>query len=175
VGIARVVEHLLSLGHTRIAYVHGPRLPAAATRRKGYLRAMASAGLRADVVTVAGPDYTEECGATAARTLLCRPRPDLPTAIVAGNDEQALGVLHVLVRAGVSVPDDVSLTGFDDTRIARLSSVDLTTARQDPVQMGRGAVTAALRRVAEPGLAPLLVEIEPALVVRSSTGPPGRR
>jgi DNA-binding LacI/PurR family transcriptional regulator len=173
VGTQQAVEHLIALRHQRIAFVNGPRLPAAAVRRRGYLRAMSASGLAADVVTVRGPDYTEECGATAARTLLTRAQ--LPTAVVAGNDEQALGVLHVLARAGVDVPGEVSLTGFDDTRIARLSSVDLTTARQDPGRMGGEAVAAALRRVEDPDLAPTLVEIEPTLVVRSSTGPPPPR
>jgi len=167
-GIALTVEHLVGLGHRRIAYVHSPAMPPAALRLDGYLRAIAEAGLKADVLTVAGSDYTEESGAAAARQLLERPR--LPTAVVAGNDQEGVGVMQVLSRAGVSIPADLSLTGFDDSRFAQLSSVDLTTARQDPEKMGEAAVAAAVRRIGRPTLRPSLSIIKPSLVVRSSTG-----
>ena len=95
-------------------------------------------------------DYFEEVGSAAARLLL--QRPQLPTAIVAPNDHTAVGVLQVLVRSGVRVPQDVSITGFDDAPIARLSAVDLTTVRQDPGLMGVAAVEAAVRRIENTGL-----------------------
>jgi len=173
-GIALAVQHLVELGHRRIAYVHCASMPPAALRLTGYLRAVSEAGLDADVVSPSGLDYTEESGAVAGRELLDRAR--LPTAVVTGNDQEAVGMMQVLARAGVAIPDDVSLTGFDDSRFARLSSVDLTTVRQDPCQMGGAAVSAAVRRIDQPTRRPSLSVVDPSLVVRSSTGRPvGRR
>jgi DNA-binding LacI/PurR family transcriptional regulator len=171
-GVALAVRHLIELGHRHIAYVHCESMPPGPLRLRGYTRAVGQAGLEADVLEVPGADYTEEAGATAGRQLL--ERPQLPTAVVTGNDQQAVGVMQVLSHAGVAIPEQVSLTGFDDSRFARLSSVDMTTARQDPVQMGEAAVFAAVRRINDPPLAPALSVVEPSLVVRSSTTRPGR-
>ena len=77
-----------------------------------------------------------------------------------------------VLRAGVDVPRDLSVAGFDDTRFARLSAVDLTTASQDTEALGRQAVEAAVRRIEDPDLPPRLVTVEPRLVERSSTAPP---
>lgn len=170
VGIAATVDHLLALGHRQIAYVDAEAMGPAAIRCQGYRSAMEAAGLPADVITVSDQDYTEESGATAARLLM--KRKVLPTAVVTGNDQEAVGVLQVFSRAGICVPDDVSLTGFDDSRFAQLSSVDLTTARQDPEEMGRAAVEAAVRRIQRPDLRPSLRVIQPRLMVRGSTGRP---
>jgi DNA-binding LacI/PurR family transcriptional regulator len=170
-GIAWCVEHLAELGHRRMAYVNGPAMPPAAVRLAGYLGAMDRLGLPADVLELPG-DYTEECGTSAARLLLAR--ADLPTAVLAGNDQAALGLILALARAGVAVPRKVSVTGYDDSRFARLSGVDLTTARQDPQQMGRVAVDAALRRLADPGARPREHIVAPTLQVRSSTAAPRR-
>jgi DNA-binding LacI/PurR family transcriptional regulator len=171
-GIAMVVDHLAELGHQEIAYLHAESMPPATLRLRGYLEAIGVAGLAADVVSVPGADFTEEAGAIAGRELLARDL--LPTAVVAGNDQQAIGLLQMLSRAGVGVPDKVSLTGFDDSRFATLSSVDLTSVRQDPEAMGRAAVAAAVRRIDGPTLRPSLHVVEPTLVVRSSTGRPRR-
>ncbi|HEY0237679.1 MAG TPA: LacI family DNA-binding transcriptional regulator [Friedmanniella sp.] len=169
-GIAALVEHLLGLGHRRIAYVHVASMAPAGPRRQGYLDAMTASGEEVDVVQIPGGDYTEEAGAAAARILLGR--PVLPTAVVAGNDQQAVGMITVLSRAGVAVPEQVSVTGFDDSRSARLSSIDLTTARQDPVLMGCAAVEAAVRRIEAPDEPPSTALIESSTVLRSSTAPP---
>ena len=122
------------------------------------------------MVSVPGPDYAEEAGAAAGRILLAR--DELPTAVVTGHDQQAVGLLQVLSRAGVAVPGRVSLTGFGDGRPARLSSVDLTTARQDPEKMGTAAIQAAIRRIEPPALPSSLSVVEPWLVVRGSTSRP---
>jgi DNA-binding LacI/PurR family transcriptional regulator len=169
-GIAQAVEHLASLGHRRLAYLHCPALPSAAERLRGFTRATARAGLRGQVVEVRDLGYTEEAGSQAARRLLAG--TDLPTALVAGNDQQAVGAMWVFARAGVSIPGQLSVTGYDDTRFARLSAVDLTTASQDTVALGRRAVEAAVRRIEQPGLPPRRIAVEPRLVIRSSTGPP---
>jgi len=144
----------------------------AGIRMRGYIRAASAADFEADVVSVPGPDYAEESGAAAGRILLGR--DELPTAVVTGNDQQAVGLLQVLSRAGIAVPGRVSLTGFGDGWAARLSSVDLTTARQDPEKMGTAAIQAAIRRIDQPALPPSVFVVEPWLVVRGSTGrPPG--
>lgn len=169
-GIELLAQHLVGLGHRRLTYLDAPAMPPAANRLEGYYRAVSKAGYEPDVVSVAGRDYTEEAGAQAGRELLAR--PSLPTAVMACNDQVAVGTLQVLSRAGVAVPADVSLTGFDDSRFAALSSVDLTTARQDPGELGQTAVAAALRRISKPTADPALHVIQPSLVVRGSTGAP---
>jgi DNA-binding LacI/PurR family transcriptional regulator len=171
-GAAEVVGHLAGLGHPHVAYVDTPSMPPAALRLQGYRRAMERLGLDEHVVTVRG-DYTEEAGAEAARALL--ERGELPTAVMASNDQVALGLLLGLARSGVRVPEEVSLAGYDDSRMARLSSVDLTTVRQDPGLMGASAVEAAVRRIDRPDLPPTETVVEPTLVVRSSSGPPRGR
>ncbi len=176
-GIAHMTEYVASLGHRRIAYLDPSSMPMAARRRRGHLRAMRRLGLEPDVVAVPG-DYTatnyfEEAGATAARAILAR--PELPTVVVTANDHSAAGFLQVVSRQGVRVPEDVSLTGFDDSPVARFSAVDLTTVRQDPSLMGAAAVEAALRRVSSPVLAPEETVVETSLVFRGSTAPPRGR
>jgi DNA-binding LacI/PurR family transcriptional regulator len=169
VGVAQAVDHLVQLGHRHIAYVHGQRMPSAKIRQQGYLQAMARHGLPPRVVTIP-EDYIEESGADAAKTLL--QDETLPTAVVAGNDHAALGLIHTLLRAGVKVPEQISVTGFDDSRVAQLSYVDLTTVHQDGSEMGRFAVEAALARITGARTTPTEVVVSPTLVVRGSTAPP---
>jgi DNA-binding LacI/PurR family transcriptional regulator len=169
-GIQAIVRHLVGLGHHQVAYVNTPTMPAAPLRLEGFLSGMMAAGLQPDVIATDGPDYTEEAGATAARQLMSRTR--LPTAVLASNDQVALGLMHVLCRAGIRIPEDVSLTGFDDSRYASMSSVDLTTVRQDRTALGRAAVEAAVQRIASPESPPGLRIVPTTVVLRSSTAPP---
>lgn len=173
-GIAEVVTYLAALGHQRITYVDPAAMPAAALRRRGYERAMSRLGLTTDVLSMTGDytkwDYFEEAGSTAARMLL--QRRELPTAVVVANDHSAVGLLQILVRNGVRVPEEVSVTGFDDAPIARLSSVDLTTVRQDPELMGVAAVDAVIRRIEDRDLKPRETVVKTSLVVRGSTATP---
>lgn len=168
-GIALCVRHLVELGHVDITYVHASSMPPSALRLAGYIRAAEELSLKPRVIELAG-DYTEECGAEAGRRLLAG--RSLPTAVVMGNDQAAVGLLLTLARAGVSVPQDVSVTGFDDSHFASLTAVDLTTVRQDPEQMGRRAVEAALRRLRDPEAKPAEVVTRTSLVVRTSTARP---
>ena len=173
-GIAHVVAYLAELGHRQIAYVDPASMPPAKLRRQGYNRVAKRLGLLTDILTVTG-DYTsgnyfEEAGSTAARQLL--ERSHLPTAVVAPNDHAAVGLLQILTRHGVRVPEDVSVTGFDDAPIARLSSVDLTTVKQDPELMGVAAVEAAVRRVEGPEATPGETVVQTSLIVRGSTASP---
>jgi len=170
-GIEAVVDYLAGRGHTEITFVHGADMLDADVRLAGYRNAMTRLRLTQDLVDVRG-DYTEECGATAARRLLARDA--LPTAIVCNNDQAALGLSHTLGAAGVRIPVDVSITGFDDSRIARLSFMNLTTVRQDPKEVGQAAIAAAIARITHGGAAPTEVLTSARLVVRGSTTGPSR-
>jgi len=138
-GAARdATEHLLALGHRRIAFVEGPPgLHTSAHRLEGFEAAMTAAG--AEPVRLAG-GFEYEAGAAAAATLLAS--GDLPDAVLAVNDEAAIGVLTGLRRAGVDVPGRVSVAGIDDTRPARL--VDLTSVSLPLHELGERAARAIL-------------------------------
>ncbi|UQN28773.1 LacI family DNA-binding transcriptional regulator [Brachybacterium kimchii] len=128
-GLRRVVDHLLALGHRQITYLGGAAGgTVGADRAEAYGEAMAAVGLeaRADVVDAG---FDEEAGASAARSVLGR--DEWPTAIVCGSDHAAAGALAVLARAGVRVPEEMSVVGFDDNRLAELSYHQLTTVHQD--------------------------------------------
>jgi DNA-binding LacI/PurR family transcriptional regulator len=165
-GARLAVEHLLALGHRDVVHVDGGRAPGAAERRRGYREALRTHGLEAHVLP-GGP--TEEDGAAAARRLLSGP---LPGAVTVFNDRCALGLLDVLRRAGRTVPGDVSVVGYDDSRIARLSSVDLTSVAQDVEQLTTLAVGRALERLDSTPVRQRELVVPPRLVVRTTTAPP---
>jgi DNA-binding LacI/PurR family transcriptional regulator len=112
-------------------------------------------------------DHTEESGATAARQLMKEER--LPTAIFASNDRCAHGVLATLIRARVDVPGDVSVVGFDDSGVARLSFINLTTVRQDVARMAELAVQAIAERLEEGRTTTREIVLDPTLVIRGTT------
>jgi DNA-binding LacI/PurR family transcriptional regulator len=166
-GATMAVEHLRSLGHRRIAYLDGGRAAGGAERRRGYVGAMRAAGLEA---TILPGGLTEREGADAANALLDRGEP-LPSAIFAFNDRCALGVLDVLVRRRIDVPGQVSVVGFDDSPLARLAHIDLTTVRQDTADLARTAVGRLVARLDENMASTDAVDmvVPPTLVVRGST------
>lgn len=143
-GVETAVEHLIGLGHTRIAHLDGGSLPSAQDRRRGYRTAMRRRRLAAWVVS---GGQTEDDGARGARELMAA---GLPTAVVCYNDRCAVGLLDVLIRAGLRVPDDVSVVGFDDSQLARLSHIDLTSVAQDVARMADLAVTALVTSLERP-------------------------
>jgi DNA-binding LacI/PurR family transcriptional regulator len=167
-GAQQAVDHLVALGHRDIVHVGGARHPGAADRRRGYRQAMRRHHLQ-DHIRILPGDYTEESGAQAARTLLQADK--LPSAIFAANDRCAHGVIATLSRAGLDIPNDLSVVGYDDSRIARLSFVDLTTIRQDATQMAELAVEAAAQRLDEGRTTARDIVVKPTLIVRGSTGP----
>ena len=130
--------------------------------------AMGDHGLGAEIRVVAG-GYTEDEGARAARGMLA---DGLPTAVIAANDPCAVGVLDTVLRAGVRVPDDLSVVGYDDSRFAALPGIDLTSVRQDIPKMARLAVKAAVERLERPTRKPKDVVLRPKLVVRGTTSAP---
>jgi DNA-binding LacI/PurR family transcriptional regulator len=168
-GMSALVDHLFGLGHREIAFVHGSSMLDSDVRLAGYRDGIHRHSLDEVVLEVTG-DYTEESGARAADSLLALSR--LPTAIMCNNDQAALGLAHRLRQAGVRIPEDVSITGFDDSRIARLSFMDLTTVRQDPSEVGKAAIAQVLRRIEDPGM-PVREQLTSAsIVTRGSTRPP---
>jgi DNA-binding LacI/PurR family transcriptional regulator len=168
-GARQAVDHLVALGHRDIAHIDGGRAPGAADRRRGYRTAMNRHGLD-DRVRVLPGGLTEEDGAAAARTLLAAdPRP---TAVLAFNDRCATGVLDAFLRAGVPVPDEVSVVGFDDTRLARLAHIDLTTVGQDIPRLAELAVGRAIARLEGKATPDRETVIAPRLVVRGTTAAP---
>jgi DNA-binding LacI/PurR family transcriptional regulator len=168
-GARLAVDHLVSLGHRAIVHVDGGRLPGSAYRSRGYGRAMRRHQL-GDEIRILPGDHTEESGARAARQLMGGER--LPTAIFASNDRCAHGVLATLLRARVAVPDDVSVVGFDDSGVARLSFIDLTTVRQDVTKMAEAAVEAIAERLEQPRTTAREIVLDPTLVIRGTTAPP---
>jgi DNA-binding LacI/PurR family transcriptional regulator len=170
-GAELAVGHLASLGHRRIAHIDGGRGAGAAARRTGYRKAMARLGLAQETSVVTG-DFTEASGVEAAlKVLERRPRP---TAIFAANDLCAAGVLSQLDDVGLSVPGDVSVVGYDNTALAGMHSVGLTTIDQPRQAMGHQAMRAVLDRIASGDAVPLRSVLPPSLVVRTTSGPPAR-
>jgi DNA-binding LacI/PurR family transcriptional regulator len=168
-GAGLTVEHLVGLGHRRIALVDGGPGAGAAERRRGYEAAMCRFHL-SDEVRVASGDFTEEGGRRGTRRLL--ERQECPTAICVGNDLAAVGALNALAEAGLEVPRDVSVVGYDNTALAALRHVALTTVHQPRFQIGEMAMNALLRRVERPSARPRRQLLEPTLVVRQTTAPP---
>jgi DNA-binding LacI/PurR family transcriptional regulator len=166
-GARLAVEHLLGLGHADIAHVHGRRAPGAAERRRGYREAMRRAGLDGRVRLVEG-GLTEEDGERAARTLLDGP---MPSAVTVFNDLCATGLLGAVRAAGADVPGSLSVVGYDNSHVARLSTVALTTVSQDASALAERAVERAVGRVEGELEGAEEVVVPPRLVVRRTTGP----
>ena len=167
-GLEQAVDHLVDLGHRRIAHVDGGRAPGAGERRRGYRRAMRRHGLDEQVSIVPG-GLTEDDAAAAVAHLLDGP---LPSALAVFNDRCAVGVLAALRAAGVDVPGQVSVVGYDDSRLARLHTVRLTTIGQDTNALADLAVARAAARLDGSPVSAREQVVAPHLVVRDTTGPP---
>ena len=167
-GTGLVLDHLVALGHKRIAHVDAGRGAGGPQRRSAYLRGMKARRLAAYARVIPG-DFTEEAGTNAARELLAG--PELPSAVFAANDMAAAGLLGEFDRAGVTVPDDVSIVGYDNISIAHLAHVSLTTVDQPRTEMGHMALELLLERI-ERRRRSVVRLVEPTLVVRSTTARP---
>lgn len=169
-GASMVVDHLVALGHRRIAHIDGGRGAGAKRRRMGFLRSMRRHGLAANALVVAGA-YTEDSGAEGVEKILAQGPP--PTAIFAANDITAVGALHALEDRGLRVPEDVSLVGYDNTAIAALRHIDLTTVDQPKAEMADHAIRLLVERLDGGRTTTQHIVVDPTLVVRGSSGPVG--
>lgn len=167
-GSSLVVDHLVGLGHRRLAYVDGGRTLPSTDRRRGFRRALTRHGLTEVAVLTGGAD--EAAGGRAVELLL--DAGALPTGVCTFNDQVAVGVVERFARAGVQVPADVSVAGYDDTAFAALLAIDLTSVNQDAPAQAVGAVDAAVERLDGGRTDPVERVFEPRLVVRGSTAPP---
>ncbi len=166
------VRHLLALGHRRIACVNygPPRFLSVAARCDGYREALEEAGVPYDESLVAWADFSHESGLAAASELLCRGAP--PTAVFAGNDTVAIGVLAALRARGMRVPEDVALASIDDIPAARFMNPALTTVRVPANDFGRLAGEMLIRLVGGEHPEPQHVILPAELVTRESSGGP---
>lgn len=166
-------NHLLDLGHTRIAFISGgPGFASSMLREDGFRAAMAARGVWVDPALVAVGDYTFESGKAAAAQILSR--SERPTAVFASNDEMALGVIHQALSLGISTPRDLSVIGFDDFPSAQYSIPPLTTVRQPVGEMAALAVQRLIEHAASraPDMRVDRAIVPHALILRGSTCPP---
>jgi len=168
-------QHLLDLGHRRIGLVKG-RLPSAARAEErliGYRQTLKAAGIEPDPALVMVSDVTHNAGYQAMQQLLALPEP--PTAVFCHNDVLAVGAMHAIRVAGLSIPGDISIVGYDDTAGSAHLTPPLTTIRFSRKEMGRQAATILFRAIEqEEDYEPYTVEVPVKLMVRASTGPPPR-
>ncbi|MEE7561207.1 LacI family DNA-binding transcriptional regulator, partial [Xanthomonas sp. Kuri4-2] len=169
-AVCELMQLLIAQGHRRIAHIKGDRMHGACQRRfRGYRRALRGAGLDYDPDLVVQGDFSFDAGVRAARSLLDLARP--PTAIFAGNDDMATGVLSVAYERGLRVPAQLSICGYDDMPASRQIYPPLTTIHQPVREMGR-VVTAELVRAIRDPAAGRMVPMPYALKLRGSIAPP---
>jgi LacI family transcriptional regulator len=167
-GAELAVEHLLALGHRRIAMVTGrPDLESAARRERGYRDALTTAGLGVDEALLEVGAYEAAESAQATKRLLALPDP--PTAIFAANDTSAIAVIAVAQELGVRVPEDLSVVGFDNVSESALCSPPLTTVEQRIHEMGAQAMAMLVRLIRGEAVEQTHVTLDTRLVVRATT------
>lgn len=172
-GGRSATDHVIGLGHRRIGWIGGPAKSAPSIERfHGYQAALDGARLPLDPALVRGEDFSAETGRRFGGELLDMADP--PTAIVASNDEIAVGVLTAARERGVPVPDRLSVVGFDDTPQTLWTTPRLTSVRQPLLGMGRMAVETVLTLASGRPLASRHVQLATVLMVRESTGPAPR-
>ena len=164
-GAELVVEHLVDLGHTDIVHIGGGDGGGATLRRAGFEQAMRNHGLTPRVVD---GDYSEQSGADAIDLLLAERK--LPTAIFAANDLMAVAALDRLQQADLRIPEDVNVVGYDNTSMAAMHHISLTTINQPRVEMGRQAAHCLVERLDEGRKAPVRHVVSPNLIHRGTTG-----
>ncbi|GLY18741.1 LacI family DNA-binding transcriptional regulator [Kineosporia rhizophila] len=172
-GGVSAAEHLLSLGHTRMAYLGGEAEAGCNQARwQGFRSTLEAAGHPVPHEHALHKTFRYAAGVAGGDFLLDSPTP--PTAVFAGSDEIAVGLIEACRRRGLRVPEDLSVIGFDDTQLAEFCSPPLTVVRQPLREMGRVAVRTALQLAAGATVDSHHVELATSLVVRASTAPPRR-
>jgi len=173
-GAARTMtEHLLALGHRRIAFIKGRETHASsAFRLEGFLQALAAAGRTCHDELIEKGLFTYQSGIAATERLLALGRP--PTAIFASNDDMAAGAIAAAHRRGIDVPRDLSVCGFDDSPLATTIWPELTTIRQPTAELTERAFAMILEEISNRSgdAAPRSTQLDHLLVARASAGPP---
>jgi len=164
-GAELVVEHLTDLGHTDIVHIEGGDGGGADLRRRGFEQAMEARGL---TVRVVEGDFSEQSGADAVELLLAE--RTVPTAIFAANDLMAIAAMDRLQHADLRFPEDISLVGYDNTSLAALRHISLTTVNQPRADMGRLAARCLVERLETGRQAAVHQVVSPELIIRSTTG-----
>jgi LacI family transcriptional regulator len=172
-GIRQAVDHVIELGHKRIAFITGPLdLHSARTRRQAFLDGLRAHRLKADPKLIREGTHTAEGGEQAMAALLRSSKP--PTAVVCSNDWTAIGALHAIDLAGLRVPQDISVVGFDDIPLATYTRPPLTSVRMSADDVGSTAFDALFKIIGGERLEGDVYQVPTRLVVRSSTGRPRR-
>jgi DNA-binding LacI/PurR family transcriptional regulator len=172
-GGQMATQHLLDLGHRRIGFIKGclPSAARAEERLIGYRQALKAAGIEPDPALVIESEITQKAGYQAVQQLLALAEP--PTAVVSHNDVLAVGAMHGIRTAGLSIPSDVSVVGYDDTASSAYLAPPLTTIRFSRREMGRQAAALLFRAIEQDeNHEPYTVEVPVQWVQRASTGPP---
>ncbi|MFC1457449.1 LacI family DNA-binding transcriptional regulator [Microvirga arabica] len=168
---SRMTQHLAGLGHRRITYVSGPANNILERERfLGFKDGLEAAGLPFDPALVIPGDYTIESGVAAGQGLVAR--TTRPTAVFCTSDEMAIGLMRTLLSAGLRVPEDISVAGFDDIEFAAVAEPSLTTIHQPRRELGQAAAT-VLIDLLQGRPAPKQIRLETELVIRNSVAPPG--
>src|SRR5215208_1199415 len=167
-GGCLATQHLLELGHTRIACIAGPSsITPSAERITGYRNALEEAGLAADETLILRGDYHAQSGMEMSHAILrMEPRP---TAIFAMNDLMALGALRAAAEEGCSVPGDLAVVGYDDLELAHFTNPPLTTIAQPKKEIGAQAISLLVDRMSRRDRSPSRIVLPPELIVRRST------
>lgn len=167
-GIAEALEYLLKLGHRKVAYIGGPvHMHSAQRRKRAFMESAQKSGLEANQII--DSDFSVKGGYFACSKLL---NGEMPTAIVAGNDLTAIGVLHRAYDGGLRVPEDLSVVGFDDILFAEYTQPALTTVAVPRSEIGKVAFQALWKMIADPELAGSEFRVGTRLVARQSAVPP---
>jgi DNA-binding LacI/PurR family transcriptional regulator len=168
-GMELVVDHLVERGHRRIAHLGGAGGAVASERAAGYRTAMTRHGLAGEIA-VQACDFSEDGGYRAAAALLGRRRP--ATALASVNDLAAVGAMSAAADAGVDLPAGLAVTGYDDTFLAELRQISLTSVNPDSAGMGELAARSLLKRIASPNRPGVEHLVTPRLVIRASSAQP---
>jgi len=167
-GMQMLVEYAASLGHTRIAYAYGQKAAVTESRIAGYRGGLAASGLTENPAYLLASVYdSPAAGAEAFRQLMALPEP--PSCVLLPDDHAALGALDAAAAMGLRVPEDVSIAGYDESRIACLSRPRLTTVAQDVECMGRQAAKLLIERIEHPCIAGSEMAMVPARLVKGAS------
>jgi LacI family transcriptional regulator len=167
-GIGDAVRHLVSLGHRRIGFISGPAaLKSARARREAFVNFLRESGISEREQIIVEGNHKIDGGQTAMEQLLSMSQP--PTAVMTSNDLTAMGALRAITYAGLRVPDDISVIGFDDIVLSQFTQPPLTTVRLSREEVGRKAFNALYSAVCGERQVNREVKVSTSVVLREST------